>query len=50
MPEADIEICPHEIDIITPCAELYTLTARNVKCPDMKLDERYRQFASPDWT
>jgi len=42
MPEADIRICPHEIEIITPCAELCTVTARNVKCPVMKLDERYR--------
>jgi len=42
MPEADIRICPHEVDIITPCAQLCTVTARNVMCSDMKLDERYR--------
>jgi len=42
MPEADIRMCLHEIDIITPCAELCTVTARIVKCPVMKLDDRYR--------
>jgi hypothetical protein len=48
MPEADIRISPHEVDIITACAQLCTVTARNVMCSDMELDERYPQFASPD--
>jgi hypothetical protein len=42
VPEVDIIICPHEIEIVTPCAELCTVTARDAKYPDMKLDEPYR--------
>jgi len=44
MPETDIRICLHEIDIITPCAELCTVTARTVKCPVIKLDDLYRNL------
>ena len=42
MPATDIRTCLHEIDIITPCAELCTVTARSVKYPVMKVDDRCR--------